>query len=271
MAALPGSGGRGGFGRTPRDLGGAVRRRGPLDAAARLISPRMSEFLGQQVTVENVPGAGGMIGANRVAKAMPDGYTMLIGNQATHVYSQFLYDKPLYDPVAAFAPGGMLFSSYKVLVARKDLPAKTLPEFVAYAKANQAKLQYGSGGGGSATHVACLLLNAKMGTNMTHVLLSRTGPAMQDPRGGAYRLHVDVVRPQSRNPRRTVKPIATLSNVRPRCYRTCRRRLAGPRQRGLRRMECPVLPQGNTTAIIQRVNAAAGEMLDTPAIRGRIR
>ena len=73
---------------------------GPIDVVARLISPRMSELLGQQVVVDNTPGAGGMVGASRVAKSAPDGYTMLLGNQGTHTYSQFLYKKPLYNPVA---------------------------------------------------------------------------------------------------------------------------------------------------------------------------
>ena len=99
---------------------------GPIDVVARLISPRMSELLGQQVVIDNIPGAGGMVGASRVAKSAPDGYTMLVGNQATHTYSQFLYTKPLYDPVADFAPGGMLLSNFKVLVVRKDLAANTL-------------------------------------------------------------------------------------------------------------------------------------------------
>ena len=272
MAALPGSAAAADWPARPVTLVAPFAAGGPLDAAARLISPRMSELLGQQVTVENVPGAGGMIGANRVAKAMPDGYTMLIGNQATHVYSQFLYDKPLYDPVAPFAPGGMLFSSYKVLVARKDLPAKTLPEFVAYAKANQAKLQYGSGGGGSATHVACLLLNAKMGTNITHVPYRGAGPAMQDLVAGRIDFMCDVVTTAIAQIRAgTVKPIATLSNVRPPVLPD----LSTALEQGLADVDSDgwnalFFPKGTPPAIIQRVNAAAGEMLDTPAIRGRI-
>ena len=150
LAALPDAAVAQDWPRRPVTVVAPFAAGGPLDAAARVISPRMSELLGQQVVIDNVPGAGGMVGASRVVKAVPDGYTMLIGNQATQVFSQFLFNKPLYDPVAEFAPVGMLFSSRKVLVARKDLPANTLPEFVSYAKANQAKLQYGSGGGGSA-------------------------------------------------------------------------------------------------------------------------
>src|SRR6266852_1718329 len=126
---------------------------GPIDVVARIISPRMSELLGQQLVVDNIPGAGGMVGASRVAKAAADGYTILLGNQGTHTYSQFLYKNPLYNPVTGFAPSGLVVSNTKILVVRKDLPVNTLAEFVAYAKANQAKMGYGSAGGGSATHI----------------------------------------------------------------------------------------------------------------------
>ena len=97
---------------------------GPIDVVARIITPRMSELLGQQLVVDNIPGAGGMVGASRVSKASPDGYTILLGNQGTHTYSQFIYKKPLYNPVTAFAPGGLVVSNTKVLVVRKDLPVK---------------------------------------------------------------------------------------------------------------------------------------------------
>jgi tripartite-type tricarboxylate transporter receptor subunit TctC len=245
---------------------------GPIDVVARLISPRMSELLGQQLVIDNVPGAGGMVGASRVAKSAPDGYTMLIGNQATHTYSQFLYDKPLYDPVADFTPGGLLLSNYKVLVVRKDLPANTLPEFVAYAKANAAKLQYGSGGGGSATHIACLLLNAKMGTNITHVPYRGAGPAMQDLMAGRIDFMCDVVSTAQAQIRAgTVKPIAMLSNVRaavlPDLPTALEQGLADVDADGWNAM---FFAKGTPEAVVRRVNAAAGEMLDTPVVRKRI-
>src|SRR3989442_14059100 len=142
---------------------------GPIDVVARIFSPRMSELLGQQVIVDNIPGAGGMVGASRVGKSAADGYTVLLGNQGTHTFSQFLYKKPLYHPVTDFEAGGLLVSNTKVLIVRKDLAADTLAEFVAYAQRNQAKMQYGSAGGGSATHIACVLLNAKIGAHITHV------------------------------------------------------------------------------------------------------
>jgi tripartite-type tricarboxylate transporter receptor subunit TctC len=245
---------------------------GPIDVVARIITPRLSELLGQQVIVDNTPGAGGMVGASRVAKAAPDGYTVLLGNQGTHTYSQFLYKKPLYNPTADFAPGGLAVSNTKVLVVRKDLPVKTLPEFVAHAKANQATMQYGSAGGGSATHIACVLLNAKMGTNITHVPYRGAGPAMQDLMAGRIDFMCDVVStalPQIRGG--TVRAIATMSNVRASVLPD----LPTTGELGLANVDADgwngfFFPKDTPPAIIRRLNAATSETLDTPAVRKRI-
>lgn len=245
---------------------------GPIDVMARVIAPRMSELLGQQLIVDNVPGAGGMVGASRVGKAAPDGYTVLIGNQGTHTYSQFLYKKPLYNPVTDFAPGGLLVSNTKVLVARKDLAANTLAEFIAYARANQAKMQYGSAGGGSATHIACVLLTARMGLNITHVPYRSTNLAMQDLIAGRIDFLCDVVStalPQIRG--ETVKAIATLSNSRsavlPQVPSTLEQGLADVDADGWNGF---FFPKDTPAAIIARVNAVTTETLDTPAVRKRI-
>ena len=245
---------------------------GPIDVMARVIAPRMSELLGQQLIVDNVPGAGGMVGASRVGKAAPDGYTVLIGNQGTHTYSQFLYKKPLYNPVTDFAPGGLLVSNTKVLVARKDLQANTLAEFIAYARANQAKMQYGSAGGGSATHIACVLLTARMGLNITHVPYRSTNLAMQDLIAGRIDFLCDVVStalPQIRG--ETVKAIATLSNSRsavlPQVPSTLEQGLADVDADGWNGF---FFPKDTPAAIIARATAVTTETLDTPAVRKRI-
>jgi tripartite-type tricarboxylate transporter receptor subunit TctC len=245
---------------------------GPIDVMARIIAPRMSELLGQQLIVDNIPGAGGMVGASRVGKATPDGYTVLIGNQGTHTYSQFLYKKPLYNPVTDFAPGGLLVSNTKVLVARKDLQANTLAEFIAYARANQAKMQYGSAGGGSATHITCLLLNARLGLNVTHVPYRSTNLAMQDLIAGRIDYLCDVVStalPQIRG--ETIKAIATLSNNRsavlPNVPTTLEQGLADVDADGWNGF---FFPKDTPAAIIARVNAVTTETLDTPAVRKRI-
>jgi tripartite-type tricarboxylate transporter receptor subunit TctC len=166
---------------------------GPVDVAARLIAPRVSESLGQQIVVENMGGAGGMTGSNRVAKASPDGYLLVLGNGGTHAYNQSLYKKPLYNSESDFAPVGVVVENTKVLIVRNDFPANSLPEFVAYVQANQAKLQYGSAGAGSATHIACLLLNYRMGTSVTHVPYRGAGPALQDLIAGRIDFMCEVI------------------------------------------------------------------------------
>jgi tripartite-type tricarboxylate transporter receptor subunit TctC len=245
---------------------------GPIDVVARILSPRLSELLGQQVVVDNVPGAGGMVGASRVGKSTPDGYTVLLGNQGTHTFSQFLYKKPLYNAAAEFAAGGLLVSNTKVLVVRKDLPVTSLREFAAYATANQAKMQYGSAGGGSATHIACVLLNAKIGTNITHVPYRGTGPAMQDLVAGRIDFMCDVVSTALAQIRaETVRAIATMSNARASVLPD----LPTTREQGLADVDADgwngfFFPKDTPAAVIRRLNAATVETLDTPAIRKRI-
>src|SRR5437870_8355849 len=126
---------------------------GALDVLGRILGPRLAEVLGRPVIIENVGGAGGMTGAARVAKATPDGYAFVLGGASTHAVNQTLYKKPLYNAAPDFAPVALVVEQPIVLVTRKDLPVGNLAEFIAYAKANQAKMQYGSGGTGSTPHL----------------------------------------------------------------------------------------------------------------------
>jgi tripartite-type tricarboxylate transporter receptor subunit TctC len=153
---------------------------GPVDTIGRIIAARLGDIFGQQVVIENVGGAGGMIGAAGVAKAAPDGYQVVLATSATHAQNQTLYKNPLYDAATAFAPVSLLTDSPRVLITRKDLPAGTLAEFMGYARMNQAKMQYGSAGAGSEMHVCALLLDRAMGTAITHIPYRCAGPAMQD-------------------------------------------------------------------------------------------
>src|SRR5690349_360211 len=136
---------------------------GTFDVMGRIMAPRMSELLGQQVVVENTTGAGGIIGVNRVVNAAPDGYTLLLGTTGTHAYNQSIYKKRRYDAVSDFAPVTLWSEQPMVLETRKDLAASTIPEFMALLKSNSAKMQYGSAGAGSTTHLACSLLNSEIG------------------------------------------------------------------------------------------------------------
>ncbi len=153
---------------------------GPVDTIARILTARMSETLGQQLIIENVGGAGGMTGSQRVAKSAPDGYSLLLSGSAVLTINQTLYRRPLYNGTTDFEHVVLHSDSARILIARADFPAKTLQEFVAYTKANQGKMQYGSAGAGSGSHVCAVLFDVAMGTKITHVPYRGAGPAMQD-------------------------------------------------------------------------------------------
>ena len=220
---------------------------GPVDTAARIMAARLSENLGQQVIVENVSGAGSMMGGNRVAKAAPDGYTFLHGNRSTHIYSQILSKKPMYDAIAEFAPVAAFVENSAVLLVRKDFPATTLGEFSAQLRANGAKLQFASAGAGSASHVVCVLLNNAIGVEITHIPYRGTAPAMQDLIGGRVDYLCDIIStaipPIQAG---TVKPLAILSSRRNAgAARSRHRRRAGTERLRRRRLERLLLPEGH--------------------------
>lgn len=245
---------------------------GPTDVLGRVLAQRLGELLGQQVIVENIAGAGGTTGAARVAKAAPDGYQVVLGNIATHAYSQTLYKKPLYDAAADFAPVGLVAGGPWVLVTRKGLPVATLSELVAYAKANQRSMQYGSAGVGSGTHITCVLLNMAMGTDITHVPYRGSGPAMQDLIAGRIDFVCDVVSnalPQIEAG--AVTAIATLGESRVAVLPDVP--TAG--EQGLGEFEgngwnALFLPRGTAAEIVARLSRAASEAQDTPSVRTRL-
>jgi len=153
---------------------------GPLDTVARLLGQKVSESMKQPIIVDNRPGAGGNIGADFVAKSAPDGYTILMGAVATHAINPTLYSHIPYDPVADFMPITQVASTPNVLVVNPSVPAKDVREFIAYAKANPGKLNFGSGSTGSAGHLAGELFKTMAGVDMAHVPYKGAGPAMQD-------------------------------------------------------------------------------------------
>src|SRR5262245_45225237 len=166
---------------------------GPTDVLGRLVGQRMGEVLGQQIIIENVGGAGGMTGVLRVAQAAPDGYNIVLGTVGTHAQNQTFYKKPLYNAATDFTPVALIAEVPTVLIVRKDLPVSNLKEFVEYVKKNQDKMSYGSAGTGSATHLACVVLDVAMGTHVTHVPYRGTGPAMGDLQAGRIDYLCDVV------------------------------------------------------------------------------
>src|SRR2546421_1403728 len=244
---------------------------GPLDAIGRILAPRLGEVLGQQVVVENVTGAGGMIGSNRVAKSA-DSHVFLLGHTGTIAYNQSLYKRPAYNSITEFAPVSLTTEGSYVLITRNDLAPNNLAEFVAYAKANQAKLQYGSGGPGSNSHIACVMLNTAIGTSVTHVPYRGSGPAMQDLMGGRIDFTCEpVTTALAQIQAKTVKPIATLSPTRPPVLP----QIATAHEQGLTGFDVDtwnalLLPKGTPAAIVSRLAKGASGAIGTPSGRGRL-
>ena len=163
---------------------------GPTDALARILCQRMGEALGQQLIVENVGGAGGTIGVAKVARAAPDGYTLAFTHMGTLAVNIALYKSLPYDS-QDFEPVGLGGTNPMVLVAKKDLPAKTFQEFQAYVKANEKKVQYGMAGIGAASHLGGLMLNSMMKVDVLEIPYKGTGPALNDLMSGQFDYMVD--------------------------------------------------------------------------------
>jgi tripartite-type tricarboxylate transporter receptor subunit TctC len=245
---------------------------GGIDASARLQAQRLSEILGVPIVVENNGAAAGMAGSAKVANAAPDGYTMLIGNTGTHAYSQALYKKPLYNSVTDFTPVGLMTESPRILLARKDLPVNNLQEFIAYAKANQSKMQYGSAGVGSGTHLPCAMLNMTIGVDITHIPYRGAGLVMQDLIAGRIDYMCDTIQTGAVQAKGgAVKGIAVMSPKRVPIIPD----LPTTGEQGLAGVEATVwnaffLPRGTPEPIVRRLNKAVDEMLNDPDMRKRL-
>ena len=244
---------------------------GVFDTIARIVGMRMGELLGQSVIVENVTGAGGIIGVQRVIGAKPDGYTLLLGTVGTHAYNQSIYRKRRYDAVNDFTPVTLFSDQPMVLEGRKDLPANNLAEFIALLKQNGTKMQYGSAGVGSTTHLACALLNARIGVEVTHVPYRGGGPAANDLIGGQIdymcgNLGTTVARAAAKQ----TKALALLSRERT----PLMPELATAQEQGIKDYDVVTwtaffLPKGAPKEIVARLNDATHAAMDTPAIKTR--
>lgn len=163
---------------------------GPTDTVARLVAQSMSNTLKQQVIIENVGGAGGTLGAGRVARAAPDGYTLLL-HHIGHATSATLYRKLPYDTINDFEPIGLITDVPMTMVAKKDLPPKDMKELIAYVQQNKDKVSYGNAGVGAASHLCGLMFMSAIKAQMTTVAYKGTGPAMNDLLGGQIDLLCD--------------------------------------------------------------------------------
>jgi tripartite-type tricarboxylate transporter receptor subunit TctC len=245
---------------------------GPTDVLGRLVAIRMSELLGQQVVVENVGGAGGMTGSKRVADAAPDGYTIGIGTVGTHAQGQTLYKRPLYNSQTDFQPVALLAEVPIVLTVRKDLPVKDFKEFVAYTQANQAKMQFGSAGAGSATHLGCVLLNYLLKTNVTHIPFRGTGPAMTELQAGRIDFMCEISS--------TAKPHIDAGSVRALAIFQAKRSPALPNlptaeEQGTKDLiaytwNAIFAPKGLPADLLQKLNKAAVDTINTPAVKEKL-
>lgn len=244
---------------------------GPTDVIGRLFAQQMSERLGRQIVIENIAGAGGMTGASRVAHAAPDGYQVLFGGSGNLVYNQILYKQPLFNSVTDFTPVGLLTQQSLVLIARKELPADGLQEFMRYVKANKTA-SFGSAGAGSSTHLGCVMLNLAIGADVTHVPYRGVATAMQDLIGGRIDYFCDIIQtavPQVQAG--AVKAIAILSPSRSPMLPD----LPTADEQGLANLDTAnwyglFVPKGTPSSIVQKLHDTAAAALDTPSFRDRL-
>ena len=245
---------------------------GPTDVVGRVIAARLGEILGQQIVVENVTGAGGMTGAQRVAQAPPDGSQMLLGTVGTQAYSQTLYKRPLYNAIQDFTPAALIAEQSLMLIARNDLAANTLPEFIAYARSHESDMSFGSGGAGSSTHLGCVLFNTAIGVRIQHIPYRGSAPAMQDLAAGRIDYLCDAVTtalPQVQA--RTVKGIAVFARKRFSILPD----VPTANEQGLANFEASnwiglFFPRAAPAAMVRRLNQATVEAMNTPSVKERM-
>jgi tripartite-type tricarboxylate transporter receptor subunit TctC len=244
---------------------------GPTDVLGRVVAARLGDILGQQIIVENVGGAGGMTGANKIKTASPDGYQILLGTVGTQAQVQSLVAKPLYNAATDFQPVALLADVPLVLIVRKDLPVSNIQEFVAYTKKNQDKMSFASSGVGAAVHLGTVLLNSAIGVKVTHVPYRGSAPAMQDLQGGRVDYMTEIVStgfPQIQGG--TVKAIALLAPQRSKILAD----LPTAREGGLNvdayTWNAIFLPNNTPEPIVKRLHDAAVEAMKSPQVREKL-
>jgi len=245
---------------------------GPVDLLGRIIGQYLGAELGSPVVIENVPGAGGMPGSQRVARASPDGYTFLLGSIGTHALNQSLYKHPLYDAATDFAPVALIAQVPLVLVTRKDFPAENLAQFIAYAKAEQAHLQFGSAGAGTSTHIGCVLMNQVIGIDTVHVPYRGGEAALLDLMGGRIDYTCSILSVAAQPIRdKSVKAMAMLSRQRS----PVMPELATAHEQGLKDFDiyswnAVFLPKASPPEIVGKLNAALSRVMDNPAVAAKL-
>jgi tripartite-type tricarboxylate transporter receptor subunit TctC len=245
---------------------------GPADITGRVVADIFSRHLGQSFVVENVGGAGGTVGSLRAAHAAADGYTLISGHMGTHAAAPVFYPNLGYDPEKDFEPVGLIAEQPELLAVRKDIPVNNLKEFIAYAKANEKKLNMGHAGVGSVSYVGCLLLNSAIGIKPTLVPFTGTAPVMNAILAGQIDYDCDpILGPLPHVRAGTVKALAIAAKKRspllpdvPTSY-----------EQGLPEFDCAPFyavfaPKGTPKPVIEKLAAALSKGLDEPAVQKRL-
>jgi len=245
---------------------------GATDILARDVAQKLSEAWGQQVIVDNRPGAGGNIGSELVAKAAPDGYTLEMGTVGTHAINASLYAKMPYDHIRDFVPVILVAGVPNVLVVNPSVPVNSVQELIAYAKANPGKLNFASSGSGTSIHLSGELFKVMAGVQMTHVPYKGSAPAVQDLIGGQVQLMFDNLPPSL--------PQIKAGKLRALAVTSATRAPALPdtptiAEAGLPGFEASswfglLAPAGTPPAIVAKLNAEVAKWLATPEAREKL-
>ncbi len=242
---------------------------GGADNLARMIMPRVADLLGQSIIIDNRPGAGGNVGAELVARAAPDGYTLLYGTNGTHGINASLYGNLRFDPVKDFVPVSRMTSIAALLVVNRDLPVRSVRELIQYAKEHPGQINFASAGNGTTSHLAGELFKTMAGINIVHVPYRGGALAVTDLIGGQVQMMIDVMP--------NAYPLAKDGKVRGLAVTTARRFPGAPEyptiaESGLPGFEISAwdgifAPAGTSAPIIARLNAAIRQALEEPQLR----
>jgi tripartite-type tricarboxylate transporter receptor subunit TctC len=245
---------------------------GTTDILARTVGEKLSIALGQPVIIENKPGAGGGVGAEFVAKAAPDGYTIMGGTISTHAINASLYKNLPYDPVKDFAPVILIARVPNMLVINVDVPAKSVPELIALLKANPNKYSFASSGNGTSQHLSGELFKSMSGTEMQHIPYKGSPPALQDVMGGQVTMTFDNIT--------TAWPLAKAGKLRALAVTTAKRSSVAPDVPTLAESGLPgfeigswqgvFAPAGTPPEIVRRLNAEIAKILALPDVKEKL-
>ena len=245
---------------------------GGTDVLGRLLAQKMGEGLKQAIVVDNKPGAGGSVGTADVAKAAPDGYTILLGSSSTHGINPVLYSKLPYDAVKDFAPIGQIATNKFVMAVPADFPAKNLQEFLAVTRANPGKYNYASSGNGTTSHLAGALFVQMSGIPLAHIPYKSNVPGLNDLIAGRVSVMFDnITAMQGQLQAGLVRPIATTGDVRSPILKD----VPTMEEQGLKGYRiggwfCLLAPAGTPAPIVERLQAELARVGAMPEVRDKM-